>query len=241
MTRFPDEFEALLSAKGKRVLKGTHPACGSLASAPLFSSDELFDARKIAGLATLMGDSFQEILKRQVRALPSADAVKEGEPLPKVGRISTTNTASLDGALVNLIAEAIGLWKMVDSESCLQFCQRMAGQALEKPFTKQVLCLRPLDYSGPHADHYPDHPRARNGYVDLHFSFTTRGVKEQFIVYERDGHFAGMHSIAANGTLNMYRLPLWHYTTPMQAKSAEDRRWLVLASFLPSEAKESLT
>ena len=58
MKRFPDEFEALLSAQGRKVLKGTHPACGSLARAALFSSDELFEPRKIAGLAALMTESY---------------------------------------------------------------------------------------------------------------------------------------------------------------------------------------
>ena len=94
----------------------------------------------------------------------------------------------------------------------------------------QVLCYRPGDYAGPHTDHHPESPDHRDGYVDVHLTFCTPGVREQLIVYEENGHLSAQRSIAKSGTVTAYRLPFWHYTTPLQAKP-EARRWLVLGSF----------
>ena len=130
------------------------------------------------------------------------------------------------------MARSIGLWPMLESGSFKVFCEALTGAALEGPVMRQVLCLRPLDYSGPHTDHHPEEERMRDGYVDVHLTFTTPGVKEQFIVYEKDGHLGELRSIAKSGTVTAYRLPVWHYTTPLVTKRPEDRRWLVLGTFL---------
>jgi hypothetical protein len=55
------------------------------------------------------------------------------------------------------------------------------------------------------------------------------------------GHFTKIKSVAKPGRVTAYRLPLWHYTTPLVArKDREDsaRRWVLLGTFLyaPSRA-----
>jgi len=40
-----------------------------------------------------------------------------------------------------------------------------------------------------------------------------------------------VRDLAAVGGVTAYRLPFWHYTTPLEGQP-EARRWLVLASFL---------
>jgi hypothetical protein len=38
-------------------------------------------------------------------------------------------------------------------------------------------------------------------------------------------------SIAGAGMLTAYRLPFWHYTTPLEGQPAA-RRWVVLGTFI---------
>ena len=74
------------------------------------------------------------------------------------------------------------------------------------------------------------------GYLDLHVSLSGRGVAQQWLVYAVQGHFSRIVDVATAGGITAYRLPLWHYTTPLVAKArarpAEARRWLLLGTFL---------
>ena len=71
----------------------------------------------------------------------------------------------------------------------------------------------------------------------MHLTFTTAGVKQQFIVYEREAHFTEQRSIAENGTVAAYRLPVWHCKTPLITRTKNDRRWLVLGSFMLARSR----
>jgi hypothetical protein len=93
----------------------------------------------------------------------------------------------------------------------------------------------PSDYAGPHNDHYPEEPAAKAGYFDLHLGLATPGVAHQWLVYAKAGHFTEMVSVAAAGGITAYRLPFWHYTTPLVAKrgrSGSAARWVLLGTFL---------
>ena len=63
-----------------------------------------------------------------------------------------------------------------------------------------------------------------------------RGVAQQWLVYARQGHFSEVVDVATAGGLTAYRLPFWHYTTPLvakrDAKEADARRWVLLGTFL---------
>ncbi|MFN7134604.1 MAG: hypothetical protein ACK4N5_21170, partial [Myxococcales bacterium] len=111
----------------------------------------------------------------------------------------------------------------------------LAGRALKRRWGVQALCYGPGDYVGPHNDHHPEDEEARGGYVDVHVSLPTDAVAHQWLVYARSGHFTEIVPVHEVGGVNAYRLPFWHYTTPLAAKrgrEADARRWVLLGTFL---------
>src|SRR6266436_8356641 len=73
------------------------------------------------------------------------------------------------------------------------------------------------------------------GYIDIHLSLAGPAVAQQWLVYAVAGHFTKIESVARPGRVTAYRLPLWHYTTPLVAKRGrehEARRWVLLGTFL---------
>jgi hypothetical protein len=111
----------------------------------------------------------------------------------------------------------------------------VTGRALRRKWGIQVLCYGPGDYSGPHNDHHPEEPEARDGYVDMHVSLTMPGVDHQYLVYAKDGHLTELTRVSTVGGITVYRLPFWHYTTPLLARrgaEATSRRWVLLGTFL---------
>ena len=89
----------------------------------------------------------------------------------------------------------------------------------------------PGDYAGPHNDHHPQNAAARRGYIDLHLSLCSPGVEHQWLVYSRAGHFSEIASVAGRARVTAYRLPFWHYTTPLAGKK-DAARWVLLGTFL---------
>ena len=63
----------------------------------------------------------------------------------------------------------------------------------------------------------------------------TPAVAHQWLVYAQDGHFSEMTRVSTVGGMTVYRLPFWHYTTPLMAKPRQAeaaRRWVLLGTFL---------
>jgi hypothetical protein len=52
---------------------------------------------------------------------------------------------------------------------------------------------------------------------------------------DRQGHLSQIYPVAGCGSVAVYRLPFWHYTTPLQARRGRERAargWrLLLANF----------
>jgi hypothetical protein len=233
MKRFPHEFEALLSRAGRKVLAGTHPAAGALQREGFLAARGLLEPKLLHGCRKLLAETFGPVLVEIVRPLPPPNASTKSyeDTLPKVGRMLSVPIDIFRRQISLRLAREIGLMQMMESESFRRFAEVLAGVPLGPLASGQVLCNRRGDYAGPHTDHHPDEPGARDGYVDVHLTFTSPGVREQFIVYGRDGHLSALAPIAVNGVVTAYRLPLWHYTTPLQTRSPGDRRWLVLGTF----------
>ena len=161
-----------------------------------------------------------------------------GELLPKTMRVSTASFERRRGRAWEA-AERIGLAAMLGSESFHGFAERLAGRKLARRQGIQVLCYGPGDYAGPHNDHHPEEPEARAGYIDLHVTLVGPAVARQWLVYAVAGHFTRMENAARMGRITAYRLPLWHYTTPLVAKrgrGTEARRWVLLGTFLYKDA-----
>jgi hypothetical protein len=232
----PAEFEDLLSRAGRRVLAGTHPLCGALADPKtrFLAADELLDRAKAARVRRVLEKTLSETLEPLAKPIPP-ETIWEmrrdyGELLPKTSRARTIFFDSRREPGVKA-AERIGLVRMMRSASFRAFAEALAGRRLRAGWGLQVLRYGPGDYAGPHNDHHPENPAARAGYIDLHLSLCTPGVAHQWLVYARGGHFSEIVPVAGPATVTAYRLPFWHYTTPL-AGGPSAARWVLLGTFL---------
>ena len=240
MRRFPAEFEDFLSPKGRRLLAGASPLAGALADPRrrFLAVDGLLDPGRVEAGRLLLDRYLLEHLARIDHPIPP-EAIWDmtesyAELLPKAMRVSTAAFERRRGHAFAAAAK-IGLDAMLRSASFRAFAERIAGRTLAARWGIQALCYGPGDYAGPHNDHHPDEPAARQGYVDIHLSLTSRAVAQQFLVYAVAGHFTRIEPAARPGRVTAYRLPLWHYTTPLVARrgrEAEARRWVLLGTFL---------
>ncbi len=236
MRRLPAEFETLLSARGRAVLSGRRSL--SLGTSRFLADDGLLDAKRSREVLALLDRAMKDVMTPMEDPIPPWTITgmqhDYGELLPKTVRVSTATFSSRRSKGYQRAGE-IGLHAMLKSESYFAFAQALAGRRLRRGWGTQVLCYRPGDYAGPHNDHHPEDPDARDGYTDLHLTFCTDGVAAQSLVYERDGHFSEEQPVVTVGGVTCYRLPFWHYTTPLRAKPKRDRdarRWVVLGTFL---------
>jgi hypothetical protein len=239
-TSVPGEFEDLLNASGRRVLAGTHPLCGTLADprTRFLARDDLLDRAKVERVRRTLERSLADKLEFMQRPIPpeSIWEMREdyGELLPKTSRAHTVYFESRREPGVKE-AERIGLVRLMRSASFRAFAEALAGRALAADWGLQVLRYGPGDYAGPHNDHHPENEDARAGYIDLHVSLCSPAVAHQWLVYSRAGHFSEIVSVARPAAITAYRLPFWHYTTPLVAKRGRDReagRWVLLGTFL---------
>jgi hypothetical protein len=241
VNNFPSEFSELLTRTGKKVLEGKHPTLsGALATgrSRFVGAEGLLDPRKSRAIAALLEASLGDHLFCMEKAIPRGATwnmkVAYREKLPKTVLV---RTAMLDDRKAKAYrrAEDIGLIAMLRSPSFHAFAEALSGYPLRRRWGMQALCYHPRDYSGPHNDHHPDEPLGSQGYTDLHVTFCNEGVSHQWLVYEHQSHLSEIHSIATHGGVSCYRLPFWHYTTPMVAKPQHHstaRRWVLLGTFL---------
>ena len=231
----PGEFEDLLSRAGRRVLAGTHPLCGALADPKrrFLAADDLLDRTKVARVRSVLEAQLTptlELLAKPILPETIWEMRRDyGELLPKTSRARTIFFDSRREPGVKM-AERIGLAQMMRSDSFRAFAEALAGRKLKSGWGLQVLRYGPGDYAGPHNDHHPENPAARQGYIDLHLSLCS-GVEHQWLVYSRAGHFSEIVSVASPATITAYRLPFWHYTTPLVG-TPKAARWVLLGTFL---------
>ena len=245
MTRsasLPSEFEDLLSPAGRRVLAGTHPLCGALGDprTRFLCRDDLLDRAKSARLRRTLEQGLADLLEPIERPIPP-ESIWEmkrdyGELLPKTARARTIYFDSRREPGVGA-AERIGLVRLLRSKSFRAFAEALAGARLASGWGLQVLRYGPGDYAGPHNDHHPENARARKGYVDLHLSFASPGI-EQTLVLSRAGHFSEAVSLAGAAVVNAYRLPFWHFTTPLVG-DRRAARWVLLGTFLYATSRRA--
>jgi hypothetical protein len=238
----PTEFEDLLNSAGRRVLAGTHPLCGALADprTRFVARDDLLDRTKAARLRRALDASLSDKLEALERPIPPESIFgmrhDYAELLPKTSRARTVYFESRREPGVKA-AERLGLVRLLRSESFRGFAEALAGRLLAPDWGLQVLRYGPGDYAGPHNDHHPENKDARSGYIDLHVNLCSPAVAHQWLVYSRAGHFSEIVSVAKPAAITAYRLPFWHYTTPLAAKpgGAGAARWVLLGTFLYAE------
>jgi hypothetical protein len=238
MKTAPAEFADLLTPKGRRLLE-RRTACEPLTLArPFVAVSGAVDAKKACGLRDLIDRSLKGVLTRMEDPIPAWTIAEMrenyAELLPKAVRVKTALLESRR-ARAYRIAEEIGLLRLLRSPTFKDFSEVLAGRPLHRGWGIQALCYGPGDYTGPHNDHHPEETDARDGYLDVHLTLATQAVGSHFLVYAQDGHLSQMQDVNTVGGITAYRLPFWHYTTPLQAKrrkAAEARRWVLLGTFL---------
>jgi hypothetical protein len=237
MRHLPAQFEALLSARGRAVVSGAR-RLGLTDDARFFADDGLLDRSKARAVRDLLDRTLKDVMAPMEDPIPAWTITgmqhDYGELLPKTVRVKTATFSSRRSKAFQRAGD-IGLHTLLSSDSYVAFATALAGRPLSRRFGTQVLCYGPGDYAGPHNDHHPEDPLARDGYTDVHLTFCTDGVASQTLVAAREGHFTDQWSVATVGGVTCYRLPFWHYVNPLQArrgKEANARRWVVLGTFL---------
>ncbi|MEK9967654.1 MAG: hypothetical protein VW600_00870 [Ferrovibrio sp.] len=246
MRRFPNEFAELLTPAGQALLagRGRHAAVLADPRRRFVALDRLVDVRQAGAVATLLEKTLKPHLRVMAQPIPPETIWEEtrnyAEQLPKTMR---QQTAHLDNprSAAYAVAKEIGLITCLRSDSYRAFAAALAGRPLKKKYGLQAIAYGSGDYAGPHTDHHPEEPDAARGYLDMHVSFATPAVRDQYLVYARAGHFTEMVEVTQKpGLVTAYRLPFWHYTTPLRAKSKQDagaRRWVLLGTFLFADSK----
>ncbi len=240
MKTFPREFSEMLTPAGMSILKSE-----SKDSRGLFvGSNKYFvvlngvvDMNKAEDSVRMLDTHLYPLLSVEQRRIPadSITGMKENyeERLNKTMHIKTAFFRRRDARSYRA-AEKIGLLPMLRSDTFVAFAEAVTGLKLARDLCIQVSCYEHGDYVGPHNDHHPENPAIKDGYLDFHVMFTNNAVAHQFLVYEEKGHFSRIVDLNLQGGVSIYKLPFWHYTTPLTGKTHKEsdaRRWLLLGSF----------
>ena len=240
MDRFPAELDDLLNRRGRRLLADP-PQLESLIArrkTPILFFDNVIDAGVASECIRLLDEAMYPRLRRMHAPIPR-EALTEmttnyAEELPKTARVRTSTFNSTRSRVLDAARE-IGLEAMMMSASFHRVAQSVTKAPLRSDnWYRQVICYETGDYSGPHNDHHPEREDLRNGFLDFHLMFSNPGVAHQLLVYEERGFLSASREVSQGPAIAIYRLPFWHYTTPLLAhKGREDtaRRWLLLGSF----------
>ena len=241
MDSFPSEFADLLNKRGQRLIANPPQLAvfRTKRATPIVVFDDVIDDRVARRCVELLDRAMYPVIRRMQTPIPRewiASMKKNySDSLKKTVRVKTATLNSRKSLALDA-ARAIGLAQMMRSQSFCEFAEAIVGKSLERgsSWGRQVICYEQGDYSGPHNDHHPESPGSRNGFVDLHIMFSNDAVRSQQLVYEERGFFSASHEVSGPSGIAVYRLPFWHYTTPLVGRAgreAEARRWLLLGSF----------
>jgi len=240
MDRFPAEFADLLNARGREILADAPQLEALIArkQTPILLFEGVIDRGLAAECVRLLDDALYPRLRPMHTPIPrtALRGMKKNysEELRKTARVRTATFNSkaskgLDGA------KEIGLDVMMKSKSFRAFAQAVTRHPLREDYwARQVICYESGDYSGPHNDHHPERPEARNGFIDFHVMFANDAAAHQLLVYEENGYLSAAREVTREPAIAVYRLPFWHYTTPLMGRDGaggKPRRWLLLGSF----------
>jgi len=237
--KFPREFSDLLTERGLEILNSPDKSRQFNGGAAYFANyPNLLRQREASACMRLLDEHFYDFLRIEQRKIPpeSITSMKENysDTLNKTMHIKTA-CLNRKGTRAFQAADKIGLLRMMRSESFARFAEAITGYKLDRQLNMQVSCYEQGDYAGPHNDHHPEFPSIRDGYIDFHVMFANDAVDHHYLVYAENGHFSRIVDINVHGAISAYKLPFWHFTTPLAAKSGQEsraRRWLLLGSFV---------
>jgi hypothetical protein len=237
---FPHEFADLLNTRGRKLLDDPprFDVFRKRGATPIVVLTDLIDDDVAKRCIGALDGAFYPLLRRMHTPIPreAITGMKKNytDTLRKTVRVKTATLNSRRSQALDA-GRDVGLSQMMESQSFLRFAEAVVGAPLNAAhWGRQVICYEQGDYSGPHNDHHPESEVARNGFVDLHIMFSNDAVQSQWLVYEERGFLSQSHEVAKPAGIAVYRLPFWHYTTPLVARAGrerEARRWLLLGSF----------
>lgn len=241
MDRFPAEFEDLLNKRGRSLLADP-PSLESLIArrkTPIVFFENVIDRGLAAECMRLLDETMFPAMRRMYTPIPDEALTRmrqnHSEKLPKTVRVRTSTFNSPRSKSLDAARE-IGLDAMMWSKSFHRAAQSVSRAPLmtERRCARQVICYETGGYSGPHNDHHPERAATRNGFHDFHVMFSNDAVAGQLLVYEERRFLTSARDVSGAPSIAIYRLPFWHYTTPLLAKAGregEARRWLLLGSW----------
>jgi hypothetical protein len=241
MDRFPSEFEDLLNRRGRKLVAEAPHFEDLIArkKTPIVFFENVIDRGVAEECIKLLDEAMYSALRRMHTPIP-AEAVTEmtenySESLRKTVRVRTATFNSTRSKALDAAREC-GLADMMWSKSFHRVAQAASRAPLrvEPRCSRQVICYESGDYSGPHNDHHPERDETRNGFHDFHVMFSNGAVAQQLLVYEQQRYLSEARDVAGPPSIAVYRLPFWHYTTPLVARPGrerEARRWLLLGSW----------
>ncbi len=234
---FPAEFSDLLRPRGARRAARLAASLGAAEPPFVALAGAVDPARAARGRAALAARMLPHLSRIDVPIPPETiwnQTRSFQERLPKVARL---RTAYLErrGTRAWRAAEDLGVIGLLRSASLRRFGESLCGRALKPQVGCQILCYGPGDYMGPHHDHHPDIPGARDGYLDIHIGLAAPAVRGQTLLLARGGHLTESVELARPSLIAAYRLPFWHQIAPLAprpgADPAQALRWVLLASF----------
>ena len=155
------------------------------------------------------------------------------EKLPTTMRLKSADLTKTSKA--GRVANRLGIMEILQSDELRSFGEKVTGKRLRSDPGCQVICYESGDFSGPHNDHHPEQSNLRRGYVDVHIMLSEPTVLSQLLVYEKQtGLLNEVREVGRGLAIAVYKLPFWHYTTPLIPRPHADqaRRWLFLVSYL---------
>ena len=239
MDTFPSEFADLLNKRGRRLIENPPrlDVFRTKRATPIVVFDDLIDTGMARRCIELLDRAMYPVVRRMETPIPrewiSSMKKNYSDSLKKTLRVKTAMLNASKSRATDAARE-IGLAQMMGSKSFRAFAEAIVGMPVERKWGRQIICYEQGDYSGPHNDHHPESDSAKNGFVDLHIMFSNDAVGAQRLVYEERGFLSASHEVSGPSGIAVYRLPFWHYTTPLvgrPGREAEARRWLLLGSF----------
>ncbi len=240
MDRFPAEFDDLLNQRGRRLLADPPQLEDLMArrQTPIVFFEGVIDQSLARECIRLLDAALYPRMRRMQtpieREALTSMKTDYSEELSKTMRVKTALFNSRRSKALDAARE-IGLDTMMSSASFRRVAQSVTRPTLSADYCgRQVICYESGDYSGPHNDHHPEEEGTRNGFIDLHIMFSNDAVAQQLLVYEERRFLSMAHEVSGRPSIAVYRLPFWHYTTPLMARRGQEgkaRRWLLLGTF----------
>jgi hypothetical protein len=231
---FPKQFSDLLNRRGLQLLAGKHI---DHADHKIAVVQNIVRPEYVNSILHELDSKIFPVLKNYHNPV-SDDIIKKMKKnySEKLGKSMKMKSSELNSknSVAYRVASDLGLVDMLNSESYKRMGEVIMGAKFGCSVGKQVICYQHGDYVSPHNDHHPEDEHLKHGYFDIQLMLSNQYVKHQWLVYEQKGFLNSMQDITSPSGIAVYRLPFWHYTTPLigrQKKISEAKRWLLLHAF----------